>query len=116
MLLEFIYSKIHRATITDANLNYVGSITIDKNLMDKANLSEGQKVEILDINNGERFQTYVIEGKRGQKDICLNGAAARKVAIGDKIIIVAYASLTPEEAKEFKPAIVLVDDNNDILH
>lgn len=116
MLLEFIYSKIHRATITDANLNYVGSITIDKDLMDKANLSEGQKVEILDINNGERFQTYVIEGKRGQRDICLNGAAARKVAIGDKIIIVAYASLTPEEAKEFKPAIVLVDDNNNILH
>lgn len=116
MLIEFLYSKIHRATVTDANLNYVGSITIDKNLMEKANLSEGQKVEILDINNGERFQTYVIEGKRGQKDICLNGAAARKVAIGDKIIIVAYASLTPEEAKEFKPAIVLVDDKNNLLH
>lgn len=116
MLIEFLYSKIHRATITDANLNYVGSITIDKNLMEKANLSEGQKVEILDINNGERFQTYVIEGKKGQKDICINGAAARKVAIGDKVIIVAYASLTPEEAKEFKPAIVLVDDNNNILH
>lgn len=116
MLLEFLYSKIHRATITDANLNYVGSITIDKDLLDKANLSEGQKVEILDINNGERFQTYVIEGKRGQRDICINGAAARKVAIGDKIIIVAYASLTPEEAKEFKPAIVLVDDNNNISH
>lgn len=115
MLLEFIYSKIHRATVTDANLNYVGSITIDKNLMDKANLSEGQKVEILDINNGERFQTYVIEGERGKKDICLNGAAARKVAIGDKIIIVAYASLTPEEAKTFKPTIVQVDENNNII-
>lgn len=116
MLLEFIYSKIHRATVTDANLNYVGSITIDKDLMDKANLSEGQKVEILDINNGERFQTYVIEGTRGQRDICLNGAAARKVAIGDKVIIVAYASLTPEEAKTFKPTIVQVDDNNNITH
>lgn len=116
MLIEFLYSKIHRATVTDANLNYVGSITIDKNLMEKANLNEGQKVEILDINNGERFQTYVIEGKRGQKDICLNGAAARKVAIGDKIIIVAYASMTPEEANEFKPAIVQVNDKNEIIN
>ncbi len=115
MLLEFIYSKIHRATVTDANLNYVGSITIDKNLMDKANLSEGQKVEILNINNGERFQTYVIEGKRGNKDICINGAAARKAAVGDKVIIVAYASLTPEEAKTFKPAIVQVDHENNII-
>ena len=115
MLLEFIYSKIHRATVTDANLNYVGSITVDKNLLEKANLSEGQKVEILNINNGERFQTYIIEGERGKKDICLNGAAARKVAIGDKIIIVAYASLTPEEAKTFKPAIVQVDENNNII-
>lgn len=115
MLLEFLYSKIHRATVTDANLNYVGSITIDKNLMEKANLSEGQKVEILDINNGERFQTYVIEGKRGNKDICLNGAAARKVAIGDKIIIVAYATMTPEEAKTFTPAVVHVDENNNII-
>ncbi len=114
MLLEFLYAKIHRATVTDANLNYVGSITIDKNLLDKANLSEGQKVEVLDINNGERFQTYIIAGKAGQRDICLNGAAARKVAIGDKIIIVAYATMTPEEAKSFKPTIVHVDENNDI--
>lgn len=116
MLIEFLYSKIHRATVTDANLNYVGSITIDKDLMDKANLNEGQKVEILDINNGERFQTYVIEGKQGQKDICLNGAAARKVAIGDKIIIVAYASMTPEEAKSFKPTIVQVNEKNEITN
>lgn len=114
MLLEFLYAKIHRATVTDANLNYVGSITIDKNLIDKANMSEGQKVEILDINNGERFQTYIIAGKAGQKDICLNGAAARKVAIGDKIIIVSYATMTPEEAKTFKPTIVHVDENNNI--
>ncbi len=116
MLMEFLYSKIHRATVTDANLNYVGSITIDKNLMDAANLLEGQKVEILDINNGERFQTYVITGKRGQKDICLNGAAARKVAIGDTVIIVAYASMTPDEAKNFQPSIVQVDEENNILN
>lgn len=115
MLLEFLYSKIHRATVTDANLNYVGSITIDKNLMDKANLREGQKVEILNINNGERFQTYVIEGPAGKKDICLNGAAARKAAIGDRIIIVSYVAMTPEEAAIFKPAIVQVDENNNII-
>ncbi len=115
MLLDFLYSKIHRATVTDANLNYVGSITIDKDLLDAANLSEGQKVEILDINNGERFQTYIIEGQRGKRDICLNGAAARKVAIGDKIIVVAYASMTPDEAKTFRPTVIQVDENNNIV-
>ena len=93
MLLEFLYSKIHRATVTDANLNYVGSITIDENILDKANLSEGQKVDILNINNGERFQTYILAGKRGNKDFCLNGAAARKAQIGDKIIICAGVPL-----------------------
>ncbi len=115
MLLEFLYAKIHRATVTDANLNYVGSITIDKNILDKANLSEGQKVDILNINNGERFQTYIIAGKAGSKDICLNGAAARKAQIGDKIIICAYAQMTPEEAKTFKPTIVQIDENNNIV-
>lgn len=114
MLLEFLYSKIHRATVTDANLNYVGSITIDENILDKANLSEGQKVDILNINNGERFQTYIIAGKRGNKDFCLNGAAARKAQIGDKIIICAYALMSKEEATSFKPTIVQIDDNNDI--
>ena len=114
MLLEFLYAKIHRATVTDANLNYVGSITIDKNILDKANLSEGQKVDILNINNGERFQTYIIAGKPRNKDFCLNGAAARKAQIGDKIIICAYAHLTPDEAKTFKPTIVQINDNNDI--
>lgn len=114
MLLEFLYSKIHRATVTDANLNYVGSITIDKNILDKANLSEGQKVDILNINNGERFQTYIIAGKPGNKDFCLNGAAARKAQIGDKIIICAYAQMTPDEAKTFKPSIVQIDDENNI--
>ncbi len=115
MLLEFLYAKIHRATVTDANLNYVGSITIDKNILDKANLSEGQKVDILNINNGERFQTYIIAGKAGNKDFCLNGAAARKAQIGDKIIICAYAQMTPEEAKNFKPTIVQIDDKNNII-
>ena len=115
MLLEFLYSKIHRATVTDANLNYVGSITIDEDLMDKAKIKEGQKVDILDVNNGERFQTYVIKGKRGNRDICLNGAAARKVQKGDKVIIVAYAYMTPEEQANYKPAIVMVDENNNII-
>ena len=115
MLLEFLYSKIHRATVTDANLNYVGSITVDEDILDKANLSEGQKVDILNINNGERFQTYILAGKRGNKDFCLNGAAARKAQIGDKIIICSYAQMTPEEAKTFKPTIVQIDENNNII-
>ena len=115
MLLEFLYAKIHRATVTDANLNYVGSITIDENIMEKANMSVGQKVDILNINNGERFQTYIIAGKRGNKDFCLNGAAARKAQIGDKIIICSYAQMTPDEAKTFKPAIVQLNDNNEIV-
>ena len=115
MLLEFLYSKIHRATVTDANLNYVGSITIDEELMDAAKIREGQKVDILDVNNGERFQTYVIKGKRGNRDICLNGAAARKVQKGDKVIIVSYAYMTLEEQEKHKPAIVMVDENNNII-
>ena len=114
MTLEMLYSKIHRATVSDANLNYVGSITIDKELIEASRLRIGQKVEIVNINNGERFTTYVIEGPAGKKDICLNGAAARKAEIGDKIIIIAYASLTEEEIAKFKPTVVLVDDNNDI--
>ncbi len=114
MLLEFLYAKIHRATVTDANLNYVGSITIDKEILEKAKLYEGQKVDILNINNGERFQTYIIAGKYGKKDFCLNGAAARKAQIGDKIIICAYAQMTIEEAKLFKPYIVQIDDENNI--
>ncbi|AZV47352.1 aspartate 1-decarboxylase [Nautilia sp. PV-1] len=115
MTIEMLYSKIHRATVTDANLNYVGSITIDEELMEEANLLVGQKVDIVNINNGERFSTYVIKGERGKRDICLNGAAARKVHPGDKIIIIAYASMTPDEAKEFKPSVLIVNDNNDII-
>lgn len=115
MLLEFLYSKIHRATVTDANLNYVGSITIDETLMNAANMREWQKVEILDVNNGERFQTYVIKGKADSGQICLNGAAARKVQPGDKVIIVTYGQFKEEELKNFKPAIVIVDENNKII-
>ncbi len=115
MTFDMLYSKIHRATVSDANLNYVGSITIDKDLMDAAKLRVGQKVEIVNINNGERFSTYVIEGARGKKDICLNGAAARKAEIGDKIIIIAYASMSEIEANSFKPSVVLIGEKNNIV-
>lgn len=115
MLLEFLYSKIHRATVTDANLNYVGSITIDETLLKAANIKEWQKVEILDVNNGERFQTYVIKGKADSGEICLNGAAARKVQKGDKVIIVTYGQFEEKELENFKPKIVIVDDNNRII-
>jgi aspartate 1-decarboxylase len=114
MLLEFLHSKIHRATVTDANLNYVGSITIDEKLMCAAKLKQWQKVEVLDVNNGERFQTYVIKGEADSGTICLNGAAARKVQKGDKVIVVAYGYFHNEELEGFEPAIVQVDDNNKI--
>ena len=115
MLFEFLHSKIHRATITDSNLEYVGSITIDEEFLEKANIREWEKVEILDINNGERFQTYAIKGTRGSKCFCVNGAAARKVQKGDKIIIVTYAQMTEEEYKNHKPTIVQVGENNEIV-
>ncbi|PZT47930.1 aspartate 1-decarboxylase [Helicobacter valdiviensis] len=109
-----LYSKIHRASVSDANLNYVGSITIDKELLEAAKLYEGQQVDIVNINNGERFSTYVIEGKKG--DMCLNGAAARKVQVGDKIIVIAYAQYSKEELESYSPTVVLVDENNEIIH
>lgn len=115
MLFEFLHSKIHRATITDSNLNYVGSITIDEEFLEKSDISEWEKVEILDINNGERFQTYALKGKKGSKCFCVNGAAARKVQPGDKIIIVTYAQMTKEEASTHKPVIVQVGENNEII-
>ena len=114
MTFDMLYSKIHRATVSDANLNYVGSITIDEELLEASKLRVGQKVEIVNINNGERFSTYVIKGKRGQRDMCLNGAAARKVQIGDKIIIIAYASYSEAELEEYKPTVVIVDENNNV--
>ncbi len=115
MLREFLNSKIHRATVTDANLNYVGSITIDEEFLELANILEWEKVEILNINNGERFQTYALKGKRGSKVFCLNGAAARKAQPGDKIIIVTYAQLSEDEIKTHKPTIVQVGEGNEIL-
>lgn len=108
-------SKIHRAIITEANLNYVGSITIDEDLMEAANLFEGERVQVVNNNNGERLETYVIRGERGTGTICLNGAAARKVHVGDIVIIIAYGLFTPEEAKQFKPATVFPDANNRIV-
>lgn len=114
MTIQMLYSKIHRATVTDANLNYVGSITIDEELLEASKLRVGQQVEIVNINNGERFSTYTIKGPRGKKDICLNGAAARKVQPGDKIIIIAYATYNEDELKNYKPTIVLIGEDNNI--
>ncbi|MBP5319275.1 MAG: aspartate 1-decarboxylase [Paludibacteraceae bacterium] len=106
MTIEILKSKIHRAQVTDANLNYIGSITIDEDLMDASGMIEYEKVQVVNNNNGERFETYVIKGERGSGVICTNGAAARKVQVGDILIITAYAHMTPEEAKNFKPQIV----------
>ena len=114
MMLQIFKSKIHRVTVTDANLNYVGSITIDEDLMEGADLYEGERVQIVNINNGERLETYVIKGERGSGVIGLNGAAARKAEIGDKVIIISYAWMTKEELKTHKPSIVFPDDNNKI--
>lgn len=109
MIIEVLKSKIHRVKVTQANLNYVGSITIDEDLMDAANMIEGEKVQVLDINNGERLETYIIKGERGSGAICLNGAAARKVAVDDLVIIVSYAQMEFEEAKTFKPWVIFPD-------
>ena len=106
MLIEIVKSKIHRVTVTEANLNYIGSITIDEDLLDAANLIPNEKVSIVNNNNGERFETYIIKGERGSGVICLNGAAARRAQPGDIIIIMSYALMEFEEAKTFKPAVV----------
>jgi len=117
MTIEILKSKIHRARVTEANLNYVGSITIDEDLMDAAKLIEYEKVHVLDLdnNNGERFETYVIRGPRGSGVICLNGAAARRVQPGDIVLIVSYASMDFEEAKNFKPTIIFPDSETNRL-
>jgi aspartate 1-decarboxylase len=115
MFIEILKSKIHRVTVTEANLNYVGSITIDENLMDAANLIENEKVQVLNLNNGERFETYVIKGRRGSGEICVNGAAARKVVVGDIVLIMSYASVDFEEAKLFKPSIIFPDTKTNKL-
>ena len=112
MFIQLFKSKIHCATITEANLNYVGSITIDEALMEAANIMEGERVQIVNNNNGERIETYVIRGERDSGVICLNGAAARRCQVGDVVIIIGYAFVTPEEAKHFKPTIVFPTVNN----
>ena len=114
MLLQIFKSKIHRATVTEANLNYVGSITIDEALMEAANLTEGERVQIVNNNNGERLETYVIRGERNSGTICLNGAAARKAEVGDLVIIISYAYMTPEEAADFTPTTIFPDSENQI--
>ena len=109
MMIEVLKSKIHCVSVTEANLNYMGSITIDEDLMDAANMIAGEKVQIVDNNNGERFETYIIKGERGSGCICLNGAAARKVQVGDMVIIMSYALMDFEEAKSFKPTVIFPD-------
>ena len=115
MLVNRLKGKIHRATVKQAELDYVGSITIDEDLMEASGISEYEQVQIVDVNNGERFETYVIAGERGSGMICLNGAAARMVQVNDKIIIMNYALFTPEESKENPPRVVFVDDDNKII-
>ena len=112
MKIEVMKSKIHRVTVTEADLNYIGSITIDEDLMIASNLIEGEKVQIVNINNGERLETYVIKGVKGSGDVCLNGPAARRVAVGDVVIIISYAILDFEEAKSFKPTIIFPDEKS----
>lgn len=114
MTIQMLKGKIHRAVVVQAELNYVGSITVDPELMEAADILEYEKVQIVDVENGSRFETYTIEGERGSGMICLNGAAARMVQTGDHIIIMSYCDMTPEEAKSHKPKVVFVDENNQI--
>jgi aspartate 1-decarboxylase len=112
MQIEVLKSKIHRAVITEANLNYVGSITLDEDLMNAANIIENEKVQVVNVNNGERLETYVIKGKRGSGICCLNGPAARKGMVGDVVVVISYASMAFEEAKKFKPSICFPKEGN----
>ena len=115
MLVHVLKSKIHRVTVTQADLNYIGSITLDPDLMEAANMIEGEKVQVLNVNNGERFETYIITGKRGTGEVTLNGPAARRIAVGDIIIVITYALMDFEEAKSFKPALVFPDTRTNRL-
>ena len=115
MLVQVVKSKIHRVKVTGADLNYIGSITIDEDLMDAANIIEGEKIQIVNNNNGERLETYAIPGSRGSGEITVNGAAARKVSIGDVLILITYASMSFEEAKNFKPSIIFPNEENNLL-
>jgi len=112
MQIEVLKSKVHRAVITEANLNYVGSLTLDEDLMDAANMIENEKVQVVNVNNGERIETYLIKGKRGSGICCLNGPAARRGAVGDVVIIISYASMDLEDAKKFKPTVVFPKEGN----
>ncbi|QDH78849.1 aspartate 1-decarboxylase [Echinicola soli] len=115
MQIQLLKSKIHRVKITQAELHYVGSITIDEDLMDAANMIENEKVQIVNVNNGERLETYVIKGERGSGMVCLNGPAARKAQVGDVVIIISYASMDFEEAKKYKPVVIFPDDSNKLI-
>ena len=114
MTIKMLKAKIHRATVTQAELDYVGSITVDMDLLEQAGILEYEKVQIVDVNNGSRFETYTIAGEEGSGMICLNGAAARMVQTGDKIILMAYAQVTPEEASELRPTVLFVDEKNKV--
>ena len=116
MQIEVFKSKIHRVKVTEADLNYIGSITIDEDLLDAANMIEGEKVQIVNINNGERIETYTIKGKRGSGEVCLNGPAARRVAVGDIVIIISYGIMDFEKAKVFKPSIVFPNEDTNLLN
>ena len=116
MKIELLKSKIHRATVTDANLDYIGSLTLDPILMQEANLNEYEKIHVLNITNGNRLVTYIIKGKRGSGEVCINGAAAHLVSRGDLVIVAAYCSVSEDEAKNFKPTIVHVDNKNNVIH
>ena len=112
MQIEILKSKVHRAVITEANLNYVGSLTLDEDLMDAANIIENEKVQVVNVNNGSRLETYIIKGKRGSGTVCLNGPAARKGAVGDIVVIISYATMDFEDAKSFKPSLVFPKEGN----
>lgn len=115
MLIEILKSKLHRVTVTGADLNYIGSITVDEDLLDAAQIVPGEKVQVVNNNNGERLETYAIPGPRGSGEITLNGAAARKVAVGDILIVITYALMTPDEARSFKPSLIFPDANNRLV-
>ncbi|MDX5339449.1 MAG: aspartate 1-decarboxylase [Cyclobacteriaceae bacterium] len=115
MQIQVLKSKIHRVKITQAELHYVGSITIDEDLMDAANLIENEKVQVVNVNNGERLETYVIKGERGSGQVCLNGPAARKASVGDIVIIISYAGMELEEAKKYKPTLIFPDERNQLI-
>ncbi len=115
MMIQVMKSKLHRVSVTEADLNYIGSVTIDEDLMDAANLLEHEHVHVVNCNNGERLETYVIKGKRGSGVICLNGPAARKVAVGDIVLVISYAGMTPEEALKFVPTVIFPDEKTNKL-